>query len=95
MSRRSTPLAPRSRDGTSQRSRRLAALDPSHAPIDERTSADLLRFVQAYADKLQYLEAGDDGEVGPTGTWHAFAHDPRTAVADMIATKTTPERLRC
>ncbi|HEX7843019.1 MAG TPA: hypothetical protein VF469_36350, partial [Kofleriaceae bacterium] len=93
MSRRSTALLPGSRDGTSQRARRLAALDPGQAPIDERTRADLLGFVQAYAGQLRFLEGdAETGGVRTTGTWVDFVRRPDISLADIAAYVTDPMR---
>src|SRR5689334_22030114 len=93
MSRRSVPVQPASRDGTSQRSRRLAALDPAYAPIDERTSADVLRFVQAYADQLNYIGVDPDtGDVRALAAWSDFVRRPDISVADMVAYAANPSR---
>jgi len=88
VSRRSTPLSPRSRDGTSQRSRRPQALDPASAPIDERTDADVLGFVQAYASQLRFFEG--DGEVREAGTWEAFANRDDVSLQDVAAYLSDP-----
>jgi hypothetical protein len=93
MSRRSTALQPGSRDGTSQRSRRLAALDPGQAPIDERTRTDVLGFVQAYADQLRFLEGdAETGGVRTTGTWADFVRRADLSLADIAAYVTDPTR---
>ena len=42
-------------DGTSQSERLLAALNPKYAPVDERTTVDLLNFAKAYARELKYI----------------------------------------
>ncbi|MCA9662454.1 MAG: hypothetical protein KC486_29210, partial [Myxococcales bacterium] len=91
MSRRSPPLSLDSSDGTSQRGRALAALDPATAKIDERGHADLLAFVQAYAERLRYVEA--DGDVlRDVGTWAAFARHDDLTIADIVAYMREPER---
>jgi hypothetical protein len=93
MSRRSTAVLPGSRDGTSQRSRRMVALDPGLAPIDERTRTDVLGFVQAYADQLRFLEADDEtGGVRTTGTWADFVRRTDISLADIAAYVTDPTR---
>lgn len=93
MSRRSTAVLPGSRDGTSQRSRRLAALDPGLAPIDERTRSDVLGFVQAYAGQLRFLEADDEtGGARTTGTWVDFVRRADISLADIAAYVTDPTR---
>ncbi|AGP37775.1 baseplate J/gp47 family protein [Sorangium cellulosum] len=56
------------RDGTSQAGRALAALDPGHVSVDERTSAELLSFARAYGKELTYYGAGGK----PEGDWSGF-----------------------
>ncbi len=62
------------RDGTSQAGRRLGALDPASAPIDERTVQELMAFARAYARELVYVDprnpkriAGDWSGLVPAG----------------------------
>ncbi|MBL8375164.1 MAG: hypothetical protein JNL91_11410, partial [Candidatus Accumulibacter sp.] len=50
---------PQVRDGTSQSGRILPELDPRHVRVDERTTRDLLAFVQAYARELKYFGIDD------------------------------------
>jgi hypothetical protein len=91
--RRSIALQPGSRDGTSQRSRRLAALDPAYAPVDERTHADMVRFVQAYAEQLRFLEGDDEtGGLRSTGTWTDFVRRADVSIADIVAYLADPSR---
>jgi hypothetical protein len=93
LSRRSTTLLPSEHDGTSQRGRPLPALDPGYAAIDERSTADLLAFVQAFADKLRYFAADELGaELREAGTWADFARHPDLTLADMVAYIAEPER---
>lgn len=93
MSRRSILVLPGSRDGTSQRSRRMAALDPGHARIDERTTADLLGFVQAYAAQLRFLEGdAETGGLRSTGTWADFVRRADISLADIAAYLADPTR---
>ncbi|HWN70697.1 MAG TPA: hypothetical protein VNM90_23815, partial [Haliangium sp.] len=93
MSRRSTILLPSSHDGTSQRGRPLPALDPGYAAIDERSTADLLAFVQAFAEKLRYVSADElADELRDAGTWADFARHPDISIADMVAYIAEPER---
>ena len=82
------------RDGSSQASRVQAALAPEYVRIDERSSKDLLLFVQQYARELRYYTADNQ----PAGDWSAFLgdlnldevvafmHDP-TQVRPEIATR--------
>ena len=91
------------RDGTSQGARRMAALDPAYAPIDERTSADLLRFVQAYTQKLRFFEVEPaTGTLTGNRSWRALAErvsdtspdeaSSDVSVEDMVAFLANPER---
>jgi len=54
-----------SRDGVSQQDRRLPALDPASAPLDERGLPELLAQVQQLADQLRWY----DEQHQPDGTW--------------------------
>src|SRR5258705_863445 len=47
------------RDGTSQAGRLRPELDPNYAPVDERTTRDLLAFAKAYAGELNYFSVDD------------------------------------
>src|SRR4051794_32488167 len=75
------------RDGTSQASRQLPALDPGSAPIDERSVADLLRFVRGYAGELRYIN--DQNQVD--GDWSALLDADLDAIARTLS---DPEQLR-
>ncbi len=62
--------APAARDGTSQAGRIARELDPAHAPVEERTTRDLLAFASAYARELRYFDpAAPDS---PRGDWAGF-----------------------
>ncbi|MEZ4362932.1 MAG: baseplate J/gp47 family protein [Kofleriaceae bacterium] len=84
-------LLPGLRDGTSQRARRAAALDPAYVPIDERTSGDLLRFVQEYAKQLSLFDHDEAGVI-EAGTWSSFASRAGVSIEDMVAYLAEPER---
>ena len=60
--------APIFRDGTSQRTRSLAALAPTYVAVDEQTVEDSLGFVQAFAKQLRYFNLNNQ----PEGDWAAF-----------------------
>src|SRR5215510_14889959 len=47
---------PLKRDGTGQRQRFPAALDPSYAKVDERSMNDLLQFAAEYAKELKFFD---------------------------------------
>jgi hypothetical protein len=59
-----------SRDGTSQSARVLRQLDPDYAPVDERTTRDLLAFARAYSRELKYFDSSDPA--APHGDWSGF-----------------------
>jgi hypothetical protein len=93
VSRRETILLPTSHDGTSQPSRALPALDPAYAAIDERSSGDLLAFVQALVERMRYWSTDEtDEQLREAGTWKAFANHGELSVADIVAYASEPER---
>lgn len=53
-------------DGTSQAGRVLAALDPGHVAVDERTVEELVAYVREYAKGLVYY-GPDDSPAGDLG----------------------------
>ena len=56
------------REGTSQDSRSSKALDPSYAPVNERTVAHSMVFAQAYAALLKYFNEQNSA----AGDWVPF-----------------------
>jgi hypothetical protein len=72
--------SPAQRDGTSQAARRLPALDPSYAPLDERSVADLLHFAQAFARELRFF----DDQNRPDGDWSGFLAGEVAALARRL-----------
>jgi hypothetical protein len=56
------------REGTSQKERLAAALDPAYAPVDERSAAHRMVFAQAYSAFLNYFDAANL----PAGDWQPF-----------------------
>ena len=72
------PLNPLQRDGTSQRQRLVAALEPSYVSVDERDLSDLLIFSHKYAALLRYYTLSNSRG----GDWVEFIeHDISTLVA--------------
>src|SRR5262245_39867317 len=53
------------RDGTGQAARARSDLDPAAVGLDERTTADLLAFSRAYAERLIYYDRDNQ----PAGDW--------------------------
>lgn len=94
MSRRSTPLLPGGRDGTSQRHRPIPALDPGSVLVDERDHADLLGFLRAFAEQLRFF-AAEDGELREAGTWGPLVtpgNGLAVSVDDVVAWMRDPSR---
>ena len=56
------------RDGTSRRNRKSAELDVNHISIEERSIADLLRFILRFAEQLKYYDKANR----PDGNWKLF-----------------------
>ena len=68
------------RDGTSQRSRKLEALDPAYFSVEERTLADWMRYAQEFSSYLTYFNEQDQ----PDGDWSAFFAGDPDAIAEAI-----------
>lgn len=75
------------RDGTSQAARRLGALDPDYASVDERTIEDLLAFARAYGRELAYFDFSNQQQ----GDWSAFL-GPDLKLGEVAAFLREPER---
>ncbi len=79
------------REGSSQDQRMPTALDPSYAPVDERTLADKVVFAQSYAAFLKYFDASNTA----VGDWRPFfgkdvsVQLALVAIEDIEAYKTT------
>ena len=56
------------RDGTSRRNRKSAELDVNYISVEERSIADLLRFVLRFAGQLNYYDKANR----PDGSWKLF-----------------------
>ena len=56
------------RDGTSRKNRNSAELDVNHVSIEERSSADLLRFILRFSEQLAYYNKANQ----PDGNWKLF-----------------------
>ena len=81
-------LAATGTTGTSQASRRWWALDPASAPLDERSTLDLLAFAQALALELKYLDA----QGAPAGDWRQLLPEPALLV-EAVQALADPARL--
>ncbi len=86
MSRCDAPRNPLARDGTTQAQRLVAALAPSHAPLDERDVEELLLYASRLAEHLDYYPiptgGAGSGSVVAAGDWRGFIDgDVSTLVA--------------
>ncbi|MBL4703147.1 MAG: hypothetical protein JKY54_01415, partial [Flavobacteriales bacterium] len=70
-------------DGTSQHKRILKALDPSSAPIDGRSTQDLIDFASNFAEEIKYFDKGNS----EVGDWTNFFN---SKIADLENQKTEP-----
>ena len=78
--------------GTSQAQRRWWALDPASAPLDERSTADLLAFVQALSRELKYVNASGVSANSAAGDWRALLPEP-ALLSEAVQALTDPARL--
>ena len=91
MSQECTHINPLQRDGTSQRQRMLAALDPSFIQVDEREIHDWLLYARKYAELLRYYNVHNV----PDGNWVLFIEkDISTLVAMVSDTDVSEFRIR-
>lgn len=74
----SNPLV---RDGTSQATRGLPALDPARAPVDGRDVAAYLEYLREYARQLRYFDLNNQ----PAGNWAPFLESDVSSVAAAVA----------
>lgn len=78
---------PVTRDGTSQKMRASAALDPGYAKIDDRSLSETLEFAIKYFETLQYYNL----ENVPDGNWKAFIENDISTVVALISLKDSSE----
>ncbi len=77
------------RDGTSQRQREFAALDPGTVQLDDRDVEDYLAFATKFAERVIYKEEGEEGD----SDWVPFFMcDPSAIIAAIQAEN--PDKLR-
>ena len=78
-----------SHDGSGQLGRYLKALDPSYAPVDGRSTADLLVFARKYAAQIRFYDLPgsiiDDGIPAKKVSWREFFRRDIAVVAASIA----------
>ena len=79
------------RDGTSQKQRFPAALNPASAPIDERTPEQLIAFARNYAASVRYYDL-NNAEIDDWTRF--FSDDPAVRVACVAIEKVERYRKR-
>ncbi len=75
--------------GTSRLNRRVAALDPLSAPLDERNMMELMVFLQEFAAHVRFINLKNQ----PQGDWSVFYRNNLAFILSGIGT-TSVERLR-
>jgi hypothetical protein len=77
------------RDGSGQLSRYLKALDPTYAPIDERSTEELLVFIKRYAGQIRFYDIPESHPGDPTPaaktSWREFFSRDMAVIAAGIA----------
>ena len=77
------------RDGSGQLQRYLKALDPSYAPIDGRSTEDLLVFAKKYAAQIRFYDIPEskinDNTAKPKISWREFFRRDMAVIAASIA----------
>ncbi len=66
--------------GSTQRHRKLMALNPDYALVDERSLEDLVRFTSKFSQLIHYYNLSNEKE----GTWAPFFSNDLTAILCMI-----------
>ncbi|MDZ7695053.1 MAG: hypothetical protein U5K69_28705 [Balneolaceae bacterium] len=79
------------RDGVSQHQRTPEALNPVYVKVDERSLADLLRFVIRYAELLQYYKLDNT----PDGDWRSFFEKDMTSIIVMLTDEHPAKFIDC
>lgn len=79
-----------SRDGSGQLNRYLKALDPSYAPVDDRSIEDLLVFAKRYANQIRFYDIPGSKIDDPTDaakiSWREFFRRDVAVIGASIAT---------
>lgn len=77
------------RDGTGQLDRYLQALDPTYAPIDNRSLEELLVFAKRYAEQIRFYDIPEsrveNTEESSQITWEEFFRRDMAVIAASIA----------
>ena len=77
------------RDGSGQLSRYLKALDPSYAPVDDRSIEELLVFAKRYANQIRFYDIPEshieDGTEPAKISWREFFRRDMAVIAASVA----------
>src|SRR5689334_14494251 len=78
-----------SRDGSSQLSRFLKALDPNYVQIDDRSIEEILVFIKRYAAQIRFYELPSSANKGSYDSsklsWSEFFRWDMAVVASSLA----------
>lgn len=78
------------RDGSSQLDRYLQALDPDYAPVDGRSTEDLLVFAKRYAAQIRFYDIPEskiEDDIDPEKlSWSEFFRRDMAVLASSVAT---------
>jgi hypothetical protein len=84
-----------SRDGSGQLGRYLKALDPTYAPVDDRSIEDLLVFAKRYANQIRFYdipESNVDNESDKSKiSWREFFRRDMAVIAASISLTDTAQ----
>ena len=77
------------RDGSGQLQRYLKALDPAYAPIDDRSTKDLLVYAKRYAAQIRFYDIPEskinDGIAVNKISWREFFRRDMAVIAASVA----------
>lgn len=81
------------RDGSGRLTRYLKALDPTYAPIDDRSLEELLAFIQKYAARIRFYDIPDskieDGIPPEKVSWENFFKNDMAVIAASVGVTDT------
>ncbi len=80
-------IHPLQHDGTSQQQRRLPALEPGSARIEDRQVEDWLHYAWRFARHVRYFDENNQ----PDGNWQAFFDAAQTATLQEINSRSDHE----
>src|ERR1044072_6744890 len=84
-----------SRDGSGQLGRYLKALDPTYAPVDDRSIEDLLVFAQRYANQIRFYDIPESNVAKETYkskiSWREFFKRDMAVISASISLTDTAQ----